>query len=61
MSPTYDVLLDYTANFLIFLSGAPSFWFLLDTSYDHGCTQPVAAITTATLATTISSAASYSL
>jgi hypothetical protein len=34
---TYDALLDHLANFLIYLSGAPSFWFLLNTSYDHGC------------------------
>jgi hypothetical protein len=33
---TYDVLLDHIANFLIYLSGTPSFWFLLNTSYDHG-------------------------
>jgi hypothetical protein len=34
---TYDVLLDHIANFLIYLSGAPSFWFSLNTSYNHGC------------------------
>jgi hypothetical protein len=34
---TYDVLLDHIANFLIYLSGAPSFWFLLNTSYGYGC------------------------
>jgi hypothetical protein len=37
MSSTYDVLLDHIADFLIYLSGAPSFCFLLNTSYDHGC------------------------
>jgi hypothetical protein len=37
MSLTYDILLDHIANFLIYLSGAPSYWFLLNTSYDHGC------------------------
>ncbi len=37
MSLTYDVLLDHSTNFLIYLSGAPSFWFLLNTSYDYGC------------------------
>ncbi len=33
----YDVLLDHNANFPIYLSGTPSFWFSLNTSYDHGC------------------------
>jgi hypothetical protein len=37
MSSQYDVLRDHIAVFLIFLSSAPSFWFLLNTSYDHGC------------------------
>ncbi len=37
MSLTYDVLLDHIANFLIYISDAPSFWFSLNTSYDHGC------------------------
>ncbi len=37
MSSSYDVLLDHIADFLIYLSGAPSFWFSLNTSYDHGC------------------------
>ncbi len=38
MSSQYDVLRDHIADFLIFLSSsAPSFWFLLNTSYDHGC------------------------
>ncbi len=37
MSLTYDVLLDHIVNFLISLSGTPSFWFLLNTSFDHGC------------------------
>jgi hypothetical protein len=34
---TYDVLLDHIANFLIYLSSTPSFWFLLNMGYDHGC------------------------
>ena len=29
-------LLDLIADYLKFIS-APSFWFTLDTSYDHGC------------------------
>ena len=37
MSSQYDVLRDHIADFLIFLSCAPSFWFSLNTSYDHGC------------------------
>ncbi len=37
MSSQYDVLRDHIADFLIFLSSAPSFWFSLNTSYDHGC------------------------
>ena len=35
MSSRYDVVRDHIANFLIFLSSAPSFWFSLITSYDH--------------------------
>ncbi len=30
------VLLDHIAEFLLFLSDAPSFWFTLNTSYNHG-------------------------
>jgi hypothetical protein len=30
-----EVLLDHIANYLLFLSDAPSFWFTLNTSYDH--------------------------
>jgi uncharacterized membrane protein YgcG len=37
MSLTYDILLNHIINFLIYLSCTPSFWFLLNTSYDHGC------------------------
>jgi len=29
------VLLDHIAEFLLFLSDAPSFWFTVNTSYDH--------------------------
>jgi len=29
--------LDHIANFLKFISNTQSFWFTLDTSYDHGC------------------------
>ncbi len=34
---TYDAILDLIANFLFYLYGTPSFWFLLNTSVDHGC------------------------
>jgi hypothetical protein len=37
MSSQYDVLRDHIADFLIFLSSAPSFLFSLNMSYDHGC------------------------
>jgi hypothetical protein len=29
--------LDHIADYLKFISSAPSFWFTLDTRYDHGC------------------------
>ena len=29
--------MDHTADFLKFISSAQSFWFSLDTSYNHGC------------------------
>ena len=29
--------MDHIADFLKFISSAQSFWFSLDTSYDHGC------------------------
>jgi hypothetical protein len=29
--------LDHKADFLKFISSAQSFWFLLNTSYNHGC------------------------
>jgi hypothetical protein len=37
MSKRSEVLFDHKADFLKFISSAQSFWFLLDTSYDHGC------------------------
>jgi hypothetical protein len=37
VSSRYDVVRDHIANFLIFLSNTQSFWFTLDTSYNHGC------------------------
>ena len=35
MSLSSETLLDHIADFLKFISSAQSFWFLLDTSYDH--------------------------
>jgi len=37
MSLSSEALLDHIADFLEFISSAQSFWFLLNTSYDHGC------------------------
>jgi hypothetical protein len=37
MSSSSEALLDHIADFLKFISIAQSFWFLLDTSYGHGC------------------------
>ena len=37
MSSSSEALLDHMANFLKFISSAQSIWFLLNTSYDHGC------------------------
>jgi len=37
MSSRSEALLDHIANFLKFISSAQSFWFSLDTSYNHGC------------------------
>jgi hypothetical protein len=37
MSLSSEALLDHIANFLKFISIAQSFWFSLNTSYDHGC------------------------
>jgi hypothetical protein len=43
-SPRYDVVRDHIANFLIFLSIALSFWFSLNTSYDHLSTEKTAVV-----------------
>jgi hypothetical protein len=37
MSKRSEVIFDHKADFLKFISSAQSFWFSLDTSYDHGC------------------------
>ena len=37
MSSSSEALLDHIANFLKFISNTQSFWFTLDTSYNHGC------------------------
>ena len=37
MSLSSEALLDHIADFLKFISSAQSFWFTLNTSYDHGC------------------------
>ncbi len=37
MSSSSEALLDHIGDFLEFISSAQSFWFLLNTSYDHGC------------------------
>jgi hypothetical protein len=37
MSSSSEALLDHIADFLQFISSAQSFWFSLNTSYDHGC------------------------
>ena len=37
MSSSSEALFDHKADFLKFISSAQSFWFLLDTSYNHGC------------------------
>jgi len=37
MPSSYGVPFDHIAKILHFLSDAPSFWFSLYTSYDHGC------------------------
>jgi len=37
MSLSFEALLDHIADFLKFISSAQLFWFLLNTSYDHGC------------------------
>jgi len=37
MSLSSESILDHIADYLKFISSAPSFWFTLDTRYDHGC------------------------
>ena len=37
VSLSSEALLDHIANFLKFISSTQSYWFSLDTSYDHGC------------------------
>ena len=37
MSLSFEALLDHIADFLKFISNTQSFWFMLDTSYNHGC------------------------
>ena len=44
MSSRYDVVRDHIADFLIFLSSALSFWFSLNTSYDHLSTDETAVV-----------------
>ncbi len=36
MSTSYESILDDIAEYLIFLSKAQSFWFTLNSSFDHG-------------------------
>jgi hypothetical protein len=37
MSLSSKSILDHIADYLKFISGTQSFWFMLNTSYDHGC------------------------
>jgi hypothetical protein len=37
MSQSSQSILDHIAEMLRFISNAQSFWFTLDTSYNHGC------------------------
>jgi hypothetical protein len=37
MSRSYEFVLDDIAEYLQFISSAQSFWFMLNTSYHHGC------------------------
>jgi len=37
MSKRSEVLFDHIADYLRFISKAQLFWFMLITSYDHGC------------------------
>jgi len=44
MSSQYDVARDHIADFLIFCSSTPSFWFSLNTSYYHLATDKAAVV-----------------
>ncbi len=37
MSSSSESILDHIADYLKFISGAQSFWFMLNTSYNHDC------------------------
>ncbi len=37
MSLSSESVLDYIADYLTFIFDAKSFWFMLNTSYNHGC------------------------
>jgi hypothetical protein len=37
MSSSSEYVLDHIADYLTFISDAQSFWFMLNTSYNHGC------------------------
>jgi hypothetical protein len=37
MSLSSESVLDHIADYLAFISDAQSLWFMLNTSYDHGC------------------------
>jgi hypothetical protein len=37
MSLSSELVLDHIADYPTFISGAQSFWFMLNTSYHHGC------------------------
>ena len=37
MSSSSEAFLDHIADFLKYISNTQSFWFTLDTSYNHGC------------------------
>jgi hypothetical protein len=37
MSSSSESILDHIAEYLQFISNAQSFWFMLNTSYNHGC------------------------
>jgi hypothetical protein len=37
MSSSSESVLDHIADYLTFISDAQFFWFMLNTSYNHGC------------------------